>query len=241
MPSPLNTGTPVDRNGENVDRRLTSMFDQEHAIARTRELAARGRELSMFRRNTGSRFYPDTFYAEYAGWRAQADTFVEAICGRESLYHERFTEAVQQDSASSAGQGAAILESIGTDLAGGYLRKVEDLVVADVFGDFLDMAEHLLAAGYFVPAAALVGAVLEDALRRLCSRNALMVANTDDLAALNNRLASKKIYSNIVRKQVDFWSAVRNAADHGRFPDVKSEDVHAMHQGVLAFLADRLG
>jgi hypothetical protein len=217
------------------------MSDQVNAIERARELATRGRELSAASRSSGSQFYPQSFYAEYAGWQAQAGTFVEATCGRESVYYERFTEAVKRKSTSSAGQGAAILESIGTDIAGGYLRKVADLVVADVFGDFLDMAEHLLAAGYLVPAASLVGAILEDALRRLCSRNNLKVAKADDIAALNNRLASKDVYSNLVRKQVDLWSAVRNAADHGQFSDVKVDDVHAMHKGVVAFLADRLG
>lgn len=217
------------------------MLDQERAVERATALAARGRGLSIVGRNAGSQFHPEGFYADYAGWKAQAGTFVEATCGRESVYYERFTEAVKRNAASSAGQGAAILESIAADITGGHLRKVADLAVAEVFGDFLDMAEHLLSAGYVVPAASLLGAVLEDALRRLCSRNDLKISKADDIAALNNRLASKDIYSNLVRKQVDLWSAVRNAADHGQFSDVRVDDVQAMHIGVVVFLADRLG
>ena len=83
--------------------------------------------------------------------------------------------------------------------------------------------------------------MLEDGLRRLVLRSGVSLLSSDDISSLNNRLASKNAYSNLVRKQVDVWGAIRNAADHGNFAEVKAGDVRDMLEGVSRFLAERLG
>jgi hypothetical protein len=46
------------------------------------------------------------------------------------------------------------------------------------------------------------------------------------IAALNNRLASKNVFSIVVRSQVDLWSATPNLADHAMFTEVRPTIVH---------------
>jgi hypothetical protein len=210
-------------------------------VARIDSLAETGRRVSEMTAISGSGSHTREFHASFAGWRAQATACVVAVAGRESPYYERFVEDTIQNRPSSAGGGAAILEALSADVAAGYLRRQAELIAGEVFGDFLDMAGHLLDAGYHVPAASLIGAVLEDGLRRLVRRHDLKVGSSDDISVLNNRLASKNVYSNLVRKQVDLWSATRNAADHGEFGEVTVENVRAIQAGVTSFLAEYLG
>lgn len=197
------------------------------------------------RATTASKMARDdaAFWPEFAAIVAQSRTAVAAIAGRDSDYYTALsgTWAAARTGPYTAGYGAAILTALRDDVQSGYLRRTADLIAAEVFGDFLDMASHLVNAGYHVAAASLVGAVLEDGLRRLARRLDLSVLASDDISALNNRLASKNAYSNLVRKQVDLWSAIRNRADHGEFTEVKAPDVAEMLASVTRFLAERLG
>src|SRR3990172_1095845 len=89
------------------------------------------------------------------------------------------------------------------------------LVRADVFDDFLEMGDHLLTAGYKDPAAVIVGAVLEEHLRKLCAHHAIpIVENGKSRKAdsLNSELSSKSVYSKLDQKSVTAWQDLRNKA-----------------------------
>jgi len=83
--------------------------------------------------------------------------------------------------------GLGILRSIREDAANGQLlTNIAGLISAEVFNDFLEMAEHLLDAGYVPPAASLIGAVLEDGLRRIADAHDVAHVKGDGLAILND-------------------------------------------------------
>ena len=114
------------------------------------------------------------------------------------------------------------------------------LVSASVFSDFLEMAEHLLDSGYKDPAASLIGAVLEDSLRRMCGNNALPVKSDDNISSLNQKLAQKQVYNPLQQKQIQGWNDIRNNADHGHFDQYKPSGVTDMLKGVRNFLSEYL-
>ena len=62
-----------------------------------------------------------------------------------------------------------VLRALRREYDEGYLTTVKGLVRAEVFADFIGMAEHLLDQDYKDPAAVLVGGVLEGHLRGLCA------------------------------------------------------------------------
>ena len=64
------------------------------------------------------------------------------------------------------------------------------------------MARHLLDAGYVHPAASLIGAVLENGLRQIASASGVNVKTSDDISALDTKLADAEIYSRLVQKRV---------------------------------------
>jgi hypothetical protein len=182
-------------------------------------------------------------WSEWRGYAAQVLTAIAAIAGADSDYYEAAQTWTNPANRTAAGVSAttAGLRALRSDVANGYLKRQADLVAAEVFGDFLDMAAHLVDTGYHQPAASLIGAVLEDGLRRIARNADVQVKPGDDLSVLNNRLAAKNVYSNLHRKQVDVWAAIRNRADHAEWDSFSLGDVQDMYAGVTRFLSERLG
>lgn len=175
---------------------------------------------------------------------AQTRTAVAEIAGKDGDYYGLLNQRLVNIPRGYASGGKVIaqcLMNLRSDVANGYLRRQADLIAAEVFGDFLDMAEHLLDRDYYQPAASVIGAVLEDGLRRLAQGNDVSVRKGDDIGALNSRLAEKGVYSNLVRKQVAVWGDIRNKADHAEWTEFGAADVRDMYTGVTRFMAERLG
>jgi hypothetical protein len=142
---------------------------------------------------------------------------------------------------SACRQLGGILKALRSAHTGGYLKTFEEIVAADVFSDFLSMSEHLLSAGYKDPAAVLVGATLEEHLRRLSTRAGAPTLDPDGRPlradALNSELARRSIYRKLDQKNVTAWLGLRNHAAHGEFEAYESEQVKLMIDGVRVFLA----
>jgi hypothetical protein len=173
-------------------------------------------------------------------WRTSSLTFLSATLGSENVHYREFEERCKWSQRHEAERGLAILKAVREDIAGGYLQKVETLVSASVFSDFLEMAEHLLNNGYKDPAASLIGAVLEDGLRRICSNNNITVKSDDNISSLNKKIADKEVYNRLKQREIEVWNKLRDFADHGHFDQYKPDDVNDMLKGVTGFLSDYL-
>ena len=99
-------------------------------------------------------------------WRIESLSFLKRVFRENDLHFTEFKNNCDSNNQYRASLGQAILKAAKTDIEGGYLDRLETLVSADIFSDFLEMSEHLLEQGYKEPAASLVGAVLEDGLRK---------------------------------------------------------------------------
>ncbi|MFZ0592306.1 MAG: hypothetical protein WAM39_17735, partial [Bryobacteraceae bacterium] len=96
-----------------------------------------------------------------------------------------------------------------------------ELVHADVFSDFLEMADHLLEQGYKDAAAVIVGSVLEEHLRKLCQKHGLGTTINSGAPKkadlINADLAGAMVYPKLDQKNVTAWLDVRNKAAHGKY------------------------
>jgi hypothetical protein len=187
---------------------------------------------------SSDRRWVDTGLAQQ--WRTSSLTFLSATLGSENVHYREFEERCKWSQRHEAERGLAILRAVREDIAGGYLQKFETLVSASVFSDFLEMAEHLLDNGYKDPAASLIGAVLEDGLRRICTNKNIIVKSDDSINSLNKKLAQNHIYNPLQQKQIQVWNDIRNNADHGNFDQYKMDDVKDMLGGVQKFLSNYL-
>lgn len=133
---------------------------------------------------------------------------------------------------------AGILTSLRDDITAGYLATMTELVHADVFQDFLEMAEHLLGEGYKDPAAVVAGSVLEEHLRKLCSKHAVVTTSGSKpkkAEMMNSDLAGVPAYSKTDQKNVTAWLGIRNDAAHGNYTAYRPEQVALLIQSIRDF------
>jgi hypothetical protein len=132
-----------------------------------------------------------------------------------------------------------ILKALRADYDAGYLQSVTELIHADLFADFMEMAEHLLDQGYKDPAAVITGSVLEEHLRKLCGKNGIIVSQggkPKKADTLNAELAGANVYSKLDQKNVTAWLDLRNKAAHGKYSEYTKDQVALLIQSVRDFI-----
>jgi uncharacterized protein (DUF2164 family) len=132
------------------------------------------------------------------------------------------------------------LRALRRDYDDEYLSTVQGLIRAELFADFLEMAEHLLQQGYKDAAAVLVGGVLEENLRALCTVSSIPTSvsgRPKKADAMNNELAAAGVYNKLDQKSVTAWLDLRNKAAHGEYGQYTAEQVATMLSGVREFAA----
>jgi len=133
-----------------------------------------------------------------------------------------------------------ILRALRADVEAGYTQTLEELVHADLFSDFLEMAEELQRGGYKDAAAVIVGSTLEEHLRKLASKNGVAIEKADGAPkkadSMNTELLAAGAYNKLEQKSVTAWLDLRNSAAHGKYDDYNHRQVAALIQGVRDFM-----
>lgn len=183
----------------------------------------------------------------YFAFKAHGLACLVDVLGENHSYTKSFEKMFVEDGRRSEAEGGyRLLQTVREDFQMGYLHSVRELINAEVFSDFIEMAEYLLADDYKDPAAVLGGAVLEEHLRKLCDKNAISLTAPDNkggtrqkrAAELNDDLAKAGVYTKVQQKLVTGWQGIRNEAAHGNFAAYNSEEVRGMLSGVTAFVAN---
>jgi hypothetical protein len=170
---------------------------------------------------------------------------IERVGGRTSPY-ARQAEAIVAEKAhewAKLWRLVGVAQSLSHDLKAGYLVSLEELIHGEVFGDFLDMAHHLLESGYKDAAAVTAGSSLEAHLRQLCKRASLATdLNTSSgprpkkADQLNAELSKAAVYGVLDQKNVTAWLDLRNKAAHGEYGAYQREQVVIMVSGIRDFM-----
>jgi len=173
-------------------------------------------------------------------WELRCLHFLKQLCGEQHTYYKTFNSlcnnsfSVQPDLAKNA---LIILETAKEDYEIGDLIVFRTLIEAEVFDDFLEQAEHLLNQGYFTASAVIAGSVLEDGLRKLCSKYGIALSAKPKLDTMNADLAKAGVYNLLKQKQITAIADLRNKAAHGQGGFTK-EDVEDMIRNVRRFMED---
>lgn len=133
-----------------------------------------------------------------------------------------------------------ILTALRSEYELGYFARVEELIHAETFSDFLDMAQHLLSNGYKDAAAVIAGSTLEQHLRELCNRNGLQVTSNGKpkkADTMNSELAGSSVYSKLDQKNVTSWLGLRNNAAHGNYASYTTDQVQLLIDATRNFFA----
>lgn len=175
----------------------------------------------------------------FAEWQAQTMHLLTGLLGDQAAYVRQFA-GVRGPSAGDVSLGIGVLRAVREDAEYGHLVDIRSLVAGEVFGDFLEMANHLLEQGYHVPAASLAGAVLEDGLQRVAAARNVEVKPLDGAGAIASKLVQAGDHSALEQRQLALAIEVRNNADHGRFELLDSDGVREMLRLVERYLAAHL-
>jgi hypothetical protein len=184
--------------------------------------------------------------ADYIRFRAQAMNLIRRSCGEGSDHYQEL-KRLAEDAKTTTNpyylrHCLGAVEAAHRDFEAGLLFDVRSLVAAELLGGFMDQAETLLAAGYHVPAASLSGAILEDAMRKLCEKNNINYPAKSGINSLNAELARNNIYiyDKLIMKRITAIADIRNSADHGNFEQFAKEDVTDMVKWIGRFTSDYL-
>jgi hypothetical protein len=190
--------------------------------------------------------------AEVAAWVTQLGQIVRSLYSERSEQYATFTRAIETLNFyklhSNWNSHIAILLGLAKvvvhDLEQGLLQDVRFLIQAEVFSDFLEMGEYLLCEGYKDAAAVILGAVLEDTLRKLAIKHSIPLTSTSGksltIDPINTELAKVQAYSKLIQKQITTWAHLRNNAAHGQYSEYKKEQVEMMLIFVQSFCSDYL-
>ncbi len=182
---------------------------------------------------------------DYMRIRTRSLNLVKRACGEGSVHFGSLTRVAEEPFSDERSYNlprcAGILKAARDDFDRGLLTDLKTLVEAEVLGDVLEQAESLLDRKYHIPAASLAGAVLEDALRKLCDAHGILYPPKTNIDGLNSALAKAGAYEKLILKRITGIADIRNNADHGQFDKFTREDVEDMLKWTRRFIADRIG
>ena len=179
----------------------------------------------------------------YIQFRTSCLSFILNLYGEEHPHFLIFQSGVGSAHPENIRIGRGVLKSIKDEIDNGWLFTIKGVVSAEIFADFLEMAEYLLSEQYKDPAAVMAGSVLEEHLRQLCLKNNISTENTKDeriipkkADSLNSELVSAGVYSKLDQKSITGWLDLRNKAAHGKYDEYTQQQVNLMLGAVRDFI-----
>jgi len=183
--------------------------------------------------------------AEFKAFKTSTLSFLAHTIGKDEKYYKDFDYDVIHFKGYNLTVALELLQNIRTDIDEGWLDNIKGIVSAELFSDFLEMAEHLLEENYKDPAAVIIGSVLEENLRELCNRNNIAITTTDPKTGkvkpnkaeiMNVDLCKNGVYNILVQKSVTAWLDLRNNAAHGKYGEYDLTQVKNLLQSVRDFI-----
>lgn len=155
---------------------------------------------------------------------------IQRAAGKDSVYFQQATEIGQTaDHVHNhvAGQ-MGVAKSLLSDIKNDYLKSLEEIIHGDVFGDFLEMADHLTDSGYKDAGAVTAGSTLEAHLRQLCSKFGVpttAAGKPKKADTINADLVKAGAYTKLDQKNITAWLGLRNDAAHGNYGEYDAKQV----------------
>ncbi len=181
---------------------------------------------------------------EFSSWKTEALNLIVKTNGQDS---QHYTEFINIQNASSNDlpfinfpKYLGVIKGLYNDLNEGLLVDIKYKIRAELIDDYLEQAKILLNDGFFIAAASLAGAVLEDTLRKLCDKHQLTYPKKTKIDSLNVELAKIGAYEKVTQKLITAYADIRNNADHGKFKLVKSSNVDDMINWIYRFVSENL-
>jgi uncharacterized protein YutE (UPF0331/DUF86 family) len=121
----------------------------------------------------------------------------------------------------------------------GLLRKIEYVVAAETFDEFLDHASLYHKGGKKIEASVLASAVFEDTVKKIAAKNKVASAG-QSLEPLIEELVKANILTPVKAKRLKGHAGVRNYALHAEWDKFDIRDVGELINGVREIIENYL-
>ena len=174
-------------------------------------------------------------------------SIITRITGTSSEYYKQANDILSKTQIHNAVTRLirllGVMSGLHDDIEAGYLKSFSELLHAEIFSDYIEMAEYLLEEGYKDPAAVITGSTLEEHLRKLCIKNVIDIEikssgklRPKKADTINSELAKQGVYTKLDQKNVLAWLDLRNKAAHGEYLEYDHDQVNHMIMGVRLFI-----
>lgn len=119
------------------------------------------------------------------------------------------------------------LKSMLNDIEFGLIDDLESRISAEIFNDFLVLANKALEEGHHEVAVVIGSVALEDALKKISGMNGGKVEDRD-MSSVANYLKSKQILKGTTGKEIDRFVILRNKALHAEWNKIQSPEVASL-------------
>jgi uncharacterized protein YutE (UPF0331/DUF86 family) len=204
---------------------------REEIQQRFDELQHRGYDLCQHSPSHENRFYTDQReYVDYFKWLSSAAHLLRIATPSNSYFHEECIRIMADNDLSQmipmrvVQKMYSLLAAARAEWQRGLLHKVEYVVAAATFDDFLDHAAFYHRGNKKTEAAVLASAVLEDTVKKIASKHGITVSGLT-LDPLIDELVKVNVFTLVKAKRVKGAAAVRNHALHAEWDQFDIRDV----------------
>lgn len=128
-----------------------------------------------------------------------------------------------------------LLTSASVEWGYGLLRKIEYIVSAATFDDFLDHAAMYHKGNKKTEASVLASAVLEDSIKKIASKHEIE-SRGKSLEELIDQLVKDDVLTLVKAKRIKSYASVRNHALHAEWDEFDIKDVGELIKGTRDLL-----
>lgn len=204
---------------------------------RFEELSLSGRRVPVCRSDMG------TTWAEAQPWHQWATSALDHLRRTfgDSATHSQHFERIyskRQHGQQEVDAARGVFEAAKADYDRGYLFSTQAVITGEVLGDFVQLAKAALDEGCVPVAAVLASAALEDALKRLATREGLSVEKAS-MAEVISALKSKGLIGGAEKTVLDSMPKLRDWSMHANWEKLTPDSVAGLLGFVERFLLDR--
>lgn len=227
------------------------MKDKDMLSARFAHLEAMAQEVDK----TAKKGFDYVVYVNgtmVAQWKSESLTLLQQVMPDNAVYRSQLNLFLKESSRQTDFHRlVGIFRGAREDFKAGMFDNLKLEIESGVSCDFLGQANALLndkdQVDYsYLPAAVLIGAVLEKTLRSLCENANPKIETVNEngrakkMSAMIEDLKKAGVVNEIRKRQLETWNAIRNSAAHGKLDEFTKEQVAAMLQGVQDFMAQQM-
>ena len=211
---------------------------------RFRELVAQGQQHA--RRTNRDTYYLDSHeITPVHAWLSSVSNLLQTASLPGSVFfnesktlmtHENMKHGIPSEIVSKM---LGLLMSAQQEWESGLMRRIEYIVSAETFDDFIDHAENYHKGNKKIESAVLASAVLEDTVKKICLKNSISTKG-QSLESLIDELSKAGAITPVKAKRIKAFAGVRNHALHAEFDDFDIKDVGEMIKGIRELIEDYL-